>query len=58
MRKYTTPEMTYKCFAAESVITASGEGGAETHESSAAKLTKELTDTYGVSSDKIVTDLW
>ena len=55
MRKYTTPEMEYKVFETENVLTASGGTAGE---SSAVKLTKELTDKYGVSSDNIVSDLW
>ena len=56
MRKYTTPEIECKVFARENIMTASG--GAETHESSAVKLTKELTEKYGVASSNIVSDLW
>ena len=56
MRKYTRPEMECKVFEKENILTVSG--GSETYESSAAKLTKDLTDNYNISSDYIVSDLW
>ena len=56
MRKYTRPEMECKVFERENILTASSDAG--TTESSMTKLTKELTDKYGVSSDNIVSDLW
>ncbi len=56
MRKYTRPEMEYKVFETENVLTASG--GSETTDSSAALLSKELTTKYGVAQENIVNDLW
>ena len=55
MRKYTRPEMEYKVFESENILTASGP---QTTESSAKKLTKDLTENYGVSSANIFSDLW
>ena len=55
MRKYTRPEMVCKAFGRESVLTASG---AQTGESSMAKLKNELTANYGVSADSIIEASW
>ena len=52
MKKYITPEMTYKSFSAESIHTAS----AETAES---KLRMKLTgDGYGIKAENIKTVNW
>ena len=55
MRKYTTPEMTYKCFAAESVITASGEDGKE---SSMSLLQKNIKSNSVYDGASIIEGNW